>query len=275
MANGTRGEAKNCRHGRHPGVNICMKIVLVTGGFDPLHSGHIAYFKAARTLGDRLVVGLNSDEWLTRKKGRPFMPLQERMAIVGNLAVVDEVVVYNDDDGSSCDAIRLIKTRYPKAEIVFANGGDRTKENIPEMVFDDVEFVFGVGGEDKKNSSSWILEDWKKPRTGRAWGYYRVLHEVGQHTKLKELTVNPKTCLSMQRHEKRAEFWFVAEGEATVYTVDPHSTDHDIMASPARHQHTFIRLNEWHQLCNETDEPLKLIEIQYGENCIEEDIERR
>jgi cytidyltransferase-like protein len=252
-----------------------MKIVLVTGGFDPIHSGHIAYFKAAKTLGDRLVVGLNSDEWLARKKGKPFMPLQERLAIVGNLAVVDEVVTYNDADGSSCNAIRLIRSQYPDAEIVFANGGDRTKENIPEMVFDDVEFAFGVGGEDKKNSSSWILEDWKKPRTERTWGYYRVLHEVGSHVKLKELTVNPKTCLSMQRHEQRAEFWFVAEGEATVYTVDPHSTDYDLMASPARHQHTWIQLNAWHQLCNETNEPLRLIEIQYGDNCVEEDIERK
>jgi mannose-1-phosphate guanylyltransferase len=79
----------------------------------------------------------------------------------------------------------------------------------------------------------------------------------------------------MQRHEHRAEFWFVAEGEATVYTVDPHSTDYDLLASPARHQHTWIQLNEWHQLCNETDQPLKLIEIQYGDNCVEEDIERK
>lgn len=252
-----------------------MKIVIVTGGFDPLHSGHIAYFKAAKTLGDRLVVGLNSDEWLTRKKGKPFMPLQERMAIVGNLAVVDEVIVYNDDDGSSSDAIRLTRASYPDAEIVFANGGDRTQENIPEMIFDDVEFVFGVGGEDKKNSSSWILEDWKKPKTERTWGYYRVLHEVGSHVKLKELTVSPKTCLSMQRHDRRAEFWFVAEGEATVYTVDPHSTEYDLLASPSQHQHTWIKLNQWHQLCNETDQPLRLIEIQYGDNCVEEDIERK
>ena len=252
-----------------------MKIVIVTGGFDPIHSGHLAYFKAAKTLGDMLVVGLNSDAWLARKKGRPFMPMNERFALVSALSMVDEVVIYNDNDNSSCDAIRKVKELYPGHEIIFANGGDRTKDNIPEMVFDDVEFVFGVGGEDKKNSSSWILEDWKKPKTDRAWGYYRVLHEVGNHVKLKELTVNSKTCLSMQRHEKRAEFWFVAEGEATVYTVDPHSTDHDLLASPAKHQHTWIKLGEWHQLCNETDQPLKLIEIQYGEDCVEEDIERR
>lgn len=252
-----------------------MKIVIVTGGFDPVHSGHLAYFKAARTLGDKLVVGLNSDEWLTRKKGRPFMPLHERYSLVSNLAMVDEVITYNDDDGSSCDAIRQVKANNPGAEIVFANGGDRTKDNIPEMIFDDVEFVFGVGGEDKRNSSSWILEEWKAPKTERTWGYYRVLHTCGDNTKLKELTVMPKTCLSMQRHEKRAEFWFVAEGQATVYTVDPNSTDYDIKASPSKHQHCWIALNEWHQLCNETDKPLKLIEIQYGENCVEEDIERK
>jgi cytidyltransferase-like protein len=252
-----------------------MKIVIVTGGFDPIHSGHLAYFKAAKKLGDKLVVGLNSDAWLARKKGKPFMPMHERFALVSELACVDEVIIYNDNDNSSCDAIQLIKHRYPNDQIIFANGGDRTKENIPEMVFDDIEFAFGVGGEDKKNSSSWILEDWKKPKTDRAWGYYRVLHEVGSGTKLKELTVNPKTCLSMQRHEHRAEFWFVAEGEATVYTVDPNSTEYDLLASPAKHQSTWIKLNEWHQLCNETDQPLKLIEIQYGDDCIEEDIERK
>ena len=68
-----------------------MKLVLVTGGFDPLHKGHLEYFKAAKKLGDKLIVGVNSDEWLTRKKGRPFMPFQDRIEIIKNLEMVDGV----------------------------------------------------------------------------------------------------------------------------------------------------------------------------------------
>jgi mannose-6-phosphate isomerase-like protein (cupin superfamily) len=203
------------------------------------------------------------------------MPAVERVAVIENLRMVDRCILFNDDDGSGIEAIRNVQMLYPNDEIIFANGGDRTAVNIPEMVVQDVIFKFGVGGEDKQNSSSWILEEWKAPKTQRAWGYYRVLHEVDNHVKLKELTVMPGQRLSMQRHTNRAEFWFVAEGEATVYTVDPHSTDYDLLASPARHQHTWIHLGEWHQLCNETDQLLKLIEIQYGENCVEEDIERK
>ena len=81
-------------------------IVLVTGGFDPIHSGHIAYFKAARQLGDMLIVGLNSDAWLTRKKGRPFMPFDERQSIIQNLNCVDQCLLFNDDDGSAKEAIK-------------------------------------------------------------------------------------------------------------------------------------------------------------------------
>jgi len=252
-----------------------MKIVLVTGGFDPLHSGHISYLAAARQLGDKLIVGLNSDKWLCRKKGRPFMPVTERLAVIENLRMVDHCILFNDDDGSSIEAIRNVQMLYPKDEIIFANGGDRTAVNIPEMVVQDVIFKFGIGGDDKKNSSSWILEEWKAPKTDRAWGYYRVLHEVGVNTKLKELTVAPKTCLSMQRHDQRQEFWFVAEGTATVYTLDERSTDCEVKCQLDVHEHTFIQCREWHQLCNETDQPLKLIEIQYGDNCVEEDIERQ
>jgi D-beta-D-heptose 7-phosphate kinase/D-beta-D-heptose 1-phosphate adenosyltransferase len=140
-----------------------MKIVLVTGGFDPIHSGHIAYFKAAKSLGDYLVVGLNSDEWLERKKGKAFMPWNERLCIVNNLRMVDEVYTFDDEDGSARKFIHQVRAHYPNDELIFANGGDRTKENIPEMdVIDhNLKFEFGIGGTDKKNSSSWILEKWK------------------------------------------------------------------------------------------------------------------
>jgi cytidyltransferase-like protein len=73
-------------------------LVLITGGFDPLHSGHIAYIQSAKKLGDTLVVGVNSDAWLTRKKGAPFMPFNERINIVKNIKDVDFVLEFNDDE---------------------------------------------------------------------------------------------------------------------------------------------------------------------------------
>ncbi len=141
---------------------VSKTIVLVTGGFDPLHSGHIAYFNSAKRLGDLLVVGLNSDEWLTRKKGKSFLSFYERNAIISNLKMVDLTIGFNDDDGSACEAIRETRNIFRQDKIIFANGGDRTANNIPEMsvIDESLIFEFGVGGEDKKNSSSWILKEW-------------------------------------------------------------------------------------------------------------------
>lgn len=254
-----------------------MKIVLATGGFDPLHSGHIEYLQAAKKLGDVLIVGLNSDDWLTHKKGRPFMRFKDRQMLVKSLKMVDGTLEFDDRDGSAINAIHKLRLNYPSDRIIFANGGDRTEDNIPEMTIKDsnVTFEFGVGGLDKTTSSSWILEEWKTPKTARPWGYYRTLHTVNKSLKLKELTVEPKMCLSMQRHSERSEFWFVAEGTATVYTLNTKSTEHEFRCYLTAHEHTFITKNEWHMLCNESDKPLKLVEIQYGENCVEEDITRK
>lgn len=250
-------------------------VVIITGGFDPLHSGHLSYIKAARDLGDLLVVGVNSDEWLIRKKGRAFMPAVERRQIIAAIEGVDKAVEFNDNDGTGKTVINWVRFTYPRAKIIFANGGDRTADNIPEMGIEDsnLEFVFGVGGEDKANSSSWILEEWKAPKTVRDWGYYRVLHHNGSIVKLKELTVDPGKSLSMQRHTKRAELWFVSEGMALLKTSD----DDMITSAKVYRQFDTVHIpnNSWHQLINTTDEPLKIIEIQYGEDCIEEDIERK
>ena len=134
---------------------MSKRVVLVTGGFDPLHSGHIEYFKAARQLGDKLVVGLNSDAWLTRKKGRPFMPFEERLAVIKELKVVDQVISFDDSDNSACHAIfYMMSTTGHDTTIIFANGGDRNNGTTPEYEMYKnqygLEFAWGVGGEDKK-----------------------------------------------------------------------------------------------------------------------------
>ena len=138
-------------------------IVLVTGGFDPLHKGHLAYLEAAYKLGDLLVVGLNSDAWLQRKKGKQFLDFDDRKAVLDALWMVDEVMPFDDSDGSACAAIESLLVTFEEANILFVNGGDRNKENIPEMRVQDerVEFVFGVGGTEKLNSSSALLKRWE------------------------------------------------------------------------------------------------------------------
>ena len=256
-------------------VRAVAKVVVITGGFDPIHRGHIDYIMSAKELGDILVVGVNSDEWLVRKKGRSFMPFEDRIAIIAQLQGVDYAIPFNDRDGTAKDAIAWARRVFPDHTVVFANGGDRTKENIPEMDIEDdnIEFVFEVGG-GKANSSSWILEEWKAPKTEREWGYYRVLHENGPEIKVKELTVDPGKALSMQKHNQRSEQWFVAEGIATLYTVN-RSSDVELVGTFDKFKMIHIRMNDWHQLVNETTEPLKIIEIQYGNHCIEEDIERK
>ena len=243
-------------------------IVVITGGFDPIHSGHIAYIKAARELG-RVMVGVNSDEWLTRKKGAAFMSIDDRLDIIKNLKDVMGAFTFDDADGSAKNAIMKVRELFPKNKIIFANGGDRTSVNIPEMDTTDsnIEFVFGIGGEDKKNSSSWILSEWKAPKTKRPWGYYRVLHTEGHEVKVKELVVDPGKSLSMQSHISRNEYWLISQGIATV-------TLNKFTKNLLKHENCIIRKGEWHQLSNQGTEDLKIIEIQYGEICDENDITR-
>lgn len=249
-------------------VNNNARVILVTGGFDPVHSGHIELFNKARELGDLLFVGVNSDAWLTRKKGRAFLPLEERMNVVGNMKSVGHVFEFDDSDNTALKAIDYVRNVFPKAQIIFVNGGDRTVDNIPELMHTDnnLVFKFGIGGEDKKNSSSWILNEWKAPKTERTWGYYNVIHEI-DGTKVKELTVNPGKSLSMQKHYLRKELWFVAEGTATV-----------MINGSERKLNRFdtleIEVGQLHRLSNRTEMPLRIVEIQYGSKCVEEDIQR-
>jgi cytidyltransferase-like protein len=250
-----------------------MKIVVVSGGFDPIHSGHIEYFKAAKLLGNRLIVAVNSDQWLIHKKGKFFMPFDERSNIIKNLSVVDEVINFDDDEYGSCAlGLEKVKNLYPDDEIIFCNGGDRKEDNIPEMKVQDVTFEFGVGGNNKMNSSSEILKEWNFDSEERIWGKFFDLF-TDNRLKLKELIVFPGKGMSFQRHFKRDEIWFISKGACEV-NFSNSSPENAVTHSLKTEEVFHVKSGDWHQIINPFDDPCHIIEIQYGEATDENDIER-
>ena len=136
------------------------KTIMVSGGFDPVHIGHIRMIIEASKYGDVIVVA-NSDDWLYRKKGFVFMEFEQRAEILSAIKGVIKVSGVDDYDGTVCEAIRRHKPDY------FANGGDRKKHNTPEQAVCNelgVEMLWGVGGDDKANSSSDLVERVKTRR---------------------------------------------------------------------------------------------------------------
>ena len=208
---------------------------MVSGGFDPLHPGHVEYLEIAKKRG-RVVVALNSDEWLKRKKGFLYQNWEARKRILLACRFVDEVLPVEDSDGTVCKAILDIKPDF------FAKGGDRTAENTPEVETCarlGVPIIWGCG--EKTASSSEIVK--------RSWGKYEVIYDGD--FKVKILTLAPYSKTSIQRHEKRNEHW--------IYPNDGHK---------------FVPKGTWHQLENDSGKVLKVIEIQTGTYFGEDDIER-
>ena len=141
-------------------------IAIVSGGFDPIHPGHIMMLEECKKFSDYLIVGLNSDVWLTRKKGNFFMDIKHRSYVVSRLKVVDETMEFNDDDNSASDLLKKVVEKYPGTKVVFANGGDRSDPSkVRELEIAEklkIELKFGVGGSHKESSSSDLLGRWKQ-----------------------------------------------------------------------------------------------------------------
>ncbi len=215
------------------------KSIAISGGFDPIHPGHIAMIESAAEYGEVHII-VNSDDWLVRKKGFFFQPFSDRKKILE--AYTPHVHHVDDTDGTVCEALRRIKPDY------FGNGGDRTNKNTPELdVCEELGItpVFELGG--GKYSSSSAING--RQRVPTRWGMYDVLLDMPQ-LKVKLLTIEAGKKLSLQRHEKRSEFFFMPNGE--------------------------VRMNlpgVWHAPKAPDDSDLTILEVQIG-SSEEEDIER-
>ena len=195
-----------------------LKWVAVSGGFDPLHIGHVRLFKEARTLGDKLVVIVNNDAWLRDKKGFAFMPQKERAELISSFPFVDKVVITKDKPGGKNLGVREALARLKPA--VFANGGDRKREkDIPEAGVCrkyGITLIFNVGRGGKVQSSSWMINAARRPasRSVRPWGEYYGW-DSGKRWNLKTIYIKPRMRLSLQYHNSREEWWLLVGGDAT------------------------------------------------------------
>lgn len=207
---------------------------MVSGGFDPIHIGHVRMFEAARKLGDKLVVVINNDNWLHSKKGHAFMQEKERAEIIKSFPFVDKVVLTSHSkDDPDRSVVRELKKIKPD---IFANGGDRDTKDAknknsslnPEQQYcldHDIKMVFGVGRGGKVQSSSWMIRDASRnfARSVRPWGEFYGW-DAGKEWKLKTIYIGPKKRLSLQYHHHRQEHWMLVEGDATATIHDTDGT---------------------------------------------------
>tara|TARA_B100001996_G_scaffold383044_1_gene377052 strand:+ start:464 stop:1219 length:756 start_codon:yes stop_codon:yes gene_type:complete len=237
--------------------------IVISGGFDPIHIGHLRMIKDASKLGTKLIVIANCDRFLVDKKGYAFMPIGERLEILESFDGVDRAVESIDDDMTVCKTIEWLAQEEDIA--CFANGGDRINEDdIPESLVCKkygIEMEFNVGGGKIQSSSSLVGGEVKKP-----WGSYKTF-EKGNGYLLKRMTINPGEILSLQSHENRSEFWYVSEGIATVECDDN-------IFDLKKHESTNIPQKSKHRLSNNSNGLLKVIEVQIGDVLSEDDITR-
>ena len=240
-----------------------IESVVVSGGFDPLHVGHVKMFQEAAKLASKLIVIVNNDDFLMLKKGYVFMPIDERMEIIKNISVVDKVVKAIDTDLTVCQTLNLLAKE--ENIIVFANGGDRqSKKDILESTVckdNQIEMKFNIGGGKIQSSSSLVSTTVEKP-----WGSYKTFEKDKDYL-LKIITVNPGEKLSLQSHQHRSEQWLIISGIATV------ECDGKI-SHLNRNESIVIPQCSKHRLSNKNKEPLQVLETQYGDILSESDIIR-
>lgn len=244
-----------------------MKKVVVSGGFDPAHVGHLELLKNAKKLGDHLTVILNTDKFLLEKKGFVFMPFNERKKILLGFKYVDKVIRCIDKDNTVSLTLKTLKKN--KQVDIFANGGDRKNiKDIPEFKIckqNGIQMIFDVGGE-KIQSSSDLVKKFSNYRENRPWGFFENLLEE-KNLKIKKITINPAQKISTQYHNFREENWIVVKGRGKFDIGDKTFEGNE-------NKNFFIPKKEIHSIENLGKSKLIIIEIQTGTKLDEKDIVR-
>ena len=243
---------------------------LVSGGFDPVHVGHLRMFKDALRFSDNVVILLNNDEWLTKKKGKPFMNENQRKEILDEFKSIYKVIIQTSSNKSSSDAIEQFAANNPNKSICYCNGGDRSNiKNIHESEICKklgVELQFSVGGEEKIESSSQLTKNYLGDVEVRPWGNYHVIAKSNGY-QIKEIKISKGSKLSLQKHKDRSEFWQIVEGKSKI-------TIEDSEYYLKEKEHIYIPKETIHRIENIGNKELIFIEIQLGKNLKEEDIIR-
>ena len=244
---------------------------LISGGFDPVHIGHLAMIKDAKKISENVIILLNSDKWLVRKKGKPFMVEAQRAQLLEEFESVSEVIIQiNDDDDSSNNAIIDFHKSHNEKTICYCNGGDRSQEDkIREAQTCKtlgIDLKFGIGGIHKLESSSNLTKNHLYETEHRPWGNFHIIAK-GKGYQIKEMNIKPGKKQSLQRHKNRSEYWQVIDGNGMVYLEDS-------KFKLEKHDNIFIPQGDLHRLENIGKQNLTIVEIQIGEKISEDDIER-
>ena len=250
--------------------------IVISGGFDPIHTGHLNLISDASKITNLLVI-VNNNDFLLNKKGFIFLDEEERLKILSSILGVDDIFLSIDKDHTVNQSIQYLIDSGKKIKF-FGNGGDRKSFiDIPESEVckkNNIELVFNLGGEKSQSSSSIALSLYdqiqKKDKNTnfveKPWGYYKTFISEGEYL-LKKIFINPGEELSEQSHDFRDEHWIVVSGRISVLT--------DIkIIEKETNDHIFIKKNTKHKITNNSDEPAIIIEVQTGSILSEDDIIR-